>query len=153
MSNPPQEKTITLKKLICSGRQMSNFSTFEVWLHAVNRIRKQSKQDSKLRSWNENVCPLILEIFLYCVGFYLFFFRILHSFYGCRSSLIYFKSISSKELSMYLAMMKAFDFWVFTLNSFSINKCLLNGYFYQHCSRCLGYILEQKPKATSFIIK
>lgn len=53
MSNPPQEKkTITVKKLICSERQMSNFSTFEVWLHAVNRIRKQSKQDSKPRSWN-----------------------------------------------------------------------------------------------------
>lgn len=48
----PRKKTITVKKLIWPGREMLNFPTLEVWFHAVNRIRKQSRQDSRQRSWN-----------------------------------------------------------------------------------------------------
>lgn len=88
MSNPPQEKTITVQKLICPGRPMSNFSAFEVWLPAVNRIRKQGRGEvsrgAEIRTcapWCQRLAPLCWAFSLpVCM----------HAFYGCRCSLIYF---------------------------------------------------------------
>lgn len=52
--------------------------------------------------------PLVLETLFHYIGLYLFSFCLLHLFCDCRASLIFFKDLFSKELPVYLAMIKAF---------------------------------------------